>query len=294
MNTSIRRLAKAGSLAAALALPAPAAFAQTPAPQPDAPVELGFDALADRPQEGNGPFVMNAQVVDTAQWPATFRGTFTIAQKAYNCTATLVSDRALLTAAHCVADGGQVVLRRSTGPDPAGTWRGRCERAPGGYPGVISADWALCRMDQPVPATHYERISLQAPSLAVGDSLRVAGFGCTERDKPADGLYRIGRLHVQHLPGGFDGHPHFIVSRPAFAVGDAAICQGDSGGPSFVTLATGRRLIVAVNSHHDTEGKGVSMLSALWTEQGARFVRDWAERHGERLCGEHANAQNCR
>lgn len=292
MNSVIHRLAAACALSSALGLPA---LAQTPAPQPPAPAELGVAAITDTPQDGSGPFVGNGMVVaDTSAWPATFRGTFIIAQKPYNCTATLISSRALLTAAHCVADGGSVVVTRTQGPDPTGTWRGTCERAPGGYPGVLSADWALCRMNQPVPALRYERISLAAPNLAVNAEMRVGGFGCTEHGKAPDGLYRIGRLRVQHLPGGFEGHPHFIVSHPGKAAGDAYICSGDSGGPAFVTLPTGRRLIIAVNSHYDIEGQGVSMLSALWTPAGAGFIRDWAERHGEHLCGVNDNAQNCR
>jgi hypothetical protein len=271
---------------------APAAYGQ-PAPWPPAPTELRLFPVEELRQNTLEPRLGNGTVVNPRDWPASFYADFKVDGKSFSCTATLVGSRSLLTAAHCIADGGRVEIMRASR-----VYEGRCEQPRPGYPEPISADWALCLMAEDVPAYRYETISLSVNTLRRDTQLLLAGFGCQRIGGTSDGKFRTGPAFIEHVPGkvpgGETGYAHWLATYAAVERGDAFICPGDSGGAVFQVPPGFERVIVAVNSHYDTPGRGVSYLSVLGTSAGEAFLRDWASRHGQRLCGVHNDAPNCR
>lgn len=264
------------------------AWAQ-PAPWPPAPTELVFSAIEDIKQGVSDIKLGNGTVVPPTDWPSSFSATYRIGGLAFSCTSTLIGSRALLTAAHCIADGGRVQITKK-GIGYAGT----CEKPHPGYPELVSADWALCLMDNPVPALRYETVSLEAASLRRNSQLTLAGYGCQRIGSGTDGKFRIGPAIIEHSPGSMPENPNWLATYSALTRGDAFICPGDSGGAAFQDQPGLDRRVVAVNSHYDIAGTGVSYLSVLGTSAGIAFLKDWAARHGQRLCGMHEDAQNCR
>ena len=273
-----------------LALVAGGAVAQ-PAPWPEAPAHLNFGAVSDLKQSSLGPRLNNGAVAEPGDWPATlFPG------KA--CTATLIGARALLLAAHCIQDKGTVAFTRG-GTSFAGT----CSRPEGGYPEKPDADYALCEITPAVAIDDgYENVSLSTGRLARDRRLLLTGFGCTTPEGDSDGRFRTGPTFIEHPPGtlvdypsGTGGrYPNYMATYAAVPRGDAFLCKGDSGGGVYLELPGAPRQLVAINSSYDKAGEGVSFLSVLGSTFGARFMKDWANRHGQKLCGIDGDAPNCR
>ena len=271
-----------------IALSALTAYGQ-PAPWPPAPTTLRLLPVEELRQNTLEPRLGNGTVVDPRDWPASFYAEYEVGGQRLACTSTLVGPRSLLTAAHCIADGGRVELQRE-----GRIYEGQCERPHPGYPEPISADWALCLMTEHVPAHRYETISLSVNTLRRGGNLLLAGFGCQRIGGTSDGKFRTGPAFIEHPPGEITGDANFLATFAAVERGDAFICPGDSGGAVFQEPPGFERIVVAVNSHYDTPGRGVSYLSVLGTSAGQAFLRDWASRHGQLLCGVHNDAPNCR
>jgi hypothetical protein len=273
-----------------VALSALAAYAQ-PVQWPPAPTALRLLSVEELRQNALEPRLGNGTVVEPRDWPASFYGVYEVGGQNFSCTSTLVGARSLLTAAHCIAQGGRVEIQRE-----GRVYEGQCERPQPGYPEPISADWALCLMTQDVPAFRYETISLSMNTLRRDKKLLLAGFGCQQIGGTSDGKFRTGPAFIEHAPGEVPGtgQANWLATFAAVERGDAFICRGDSGGAVFQEPPGFERIVVAVNSHYDTPGRGVSYLSVLGTSAGEAFLRDWASRHGQRLCGVHNDATNCR
>jgi len=259
-----------------------------PKPWPPAPMQLHLLAVAALTQDTTGAKLGNGTVVSPSAWTASFYGTFTANGQGFNCTATLVGPRSLLTASHCIADGGQVSFQRGNQ-----TYSGQCEQAKPGYQSPESPDWAMCLMTEDVPATAYETINLDVSVLHKDQKLLLAGFGCQQIGGSSDGKFRTGPGFVEHVLGQVTGDPDWIATYAAIARGDAFICPGDSGGAVFYEEPQFPRAVVAVNSHYDVAGRGVSFLAVLGTPAGRAFLTAWAQRHGQLLCGVQDNAPKC-
>ena len=229
-----------------------------------------------------------ARVADPKDWQASF-----YTQSAGgSCTASIVGDRVLLTAAHCVANGAAVTLRRA-----GVTYRAMCEHAPeyhAGGPYAATADYALCAVDKTLPGVPAERVNTDAQALAVGKEVLLTGFGCTTDQGTGgnDGVYRIGEAKIKSLPSG-DNNDITVAE-------GAGLCFGDSGGPAFLNGAGKARVQISVNSRVEnrsptgTDLGPRSYLSSLTGKQGSAFLRDWSRRNGLRICGLDPQATTCR
>lgn len=199
-----------------------------------------------------------------ADWPASFYSA--LGMPARPCTHSLVAARALLTAAHCVADGGSVSFSYA-GRD----YKGTCKRHPAyaAVPRRPSADYALCLVTPPVEGVRFERVGRDPLPLAVGRSLLLTGFGCTDHAVGgSDGIYRIGDATIQSIPAG--PKDNYIVAK-----GEAVLCFGDSGGPAYL-VEGGVRRIVSVNSQvENAPAPERSFLSSTMTPDATAFFAKW-------------------
>lgn len=249
-----------------------------------------FIAVTDlEPNTDLSPLLRGARPAVPSEWPASFY----TRSGGGRCTSTLVASTVLLTAAHCVPDGGEIRLTRA-----GTTVVGRCDHASGYRGGNATADYALCLLGAPVTQVRYENVNRDPAAVRVGAQLRLTGYGCTAADGSGgnDGTYRIGEAPVIRLPTGADND---IVTR-----GDVALCMGDSGGPAFALAGTGpasRRLaVVSVNSRVENRSPDgidlgrTSYLSSTSTVEALRFLDGWAASKNVRICGLSPAATGCR
>jgi hypothetical protein len=200
------------------------------------------------------------------------------------CTATLIGPQVLITAAHCVDNGGQVFFTLLTGQQH----RGVCQHHPD-YDNNKTADWALCRLEEEADV-EFETLSMDRTIPARGDRILLTGYGCTAQGGGGgnDGTLRYGFAEVIQTPrsGNWD-----IITR-----GSVALCFGDSGGPAFHTYGsedpTGRRVMISVNSRGNI--KDTSYLSkTLQNSVFSGWLKAWAADQLVTVCGV-SRTEGCR
>ena len=159
------------------------------------------------------------------------------------CTATAVARTLLLTAAHCVQPGADYKLvdrepGQSLSEVPLLKDVARIERDPQFdlkrlFAHLATADVALIKLVDPLPARIPPvPIGGETETVAVGDTLTVAGYGVTVRgDGRTGGVVRAASLAVTGQPGSLQ----IRLFDPATKGQSAGLgaCAGDSGAPAF-------------------------------------------------------------
>lgn len=223
--------------------------------------------------------LINGKTADLKDWPASVYATMGSSR----CTATVIGEKVLLIAAHCVGDG-----KSATFSVKGNSYKSLCTHSPH-YRNNTTADWALCIIDNNVQGIPYEVVNQDPEIHKVGQNLQLTGYGCTNPGGGGgnDGTYRIGESNIIDLPSGSNND---IVTRGG---GSAALCFGDSGGPAFLWDAKKeKRLVVSVNSRGDI--KAISNLSSISTSMAKTFFSDWSSRNKVEICGIHTSARGCR
>jgi hypothetical protein len=194
-----------------------------------------------------------------------------------NCTAAIVGERVLFTAAHCVSNGGSKSFTVANTKYTA-----KCTHH-SEYRNNDTADFAVCLTDKKVQGVPFEHVTV-AVGYQKGDSILLSGYGCQKWGGGLDGKYRIGKAPVTRVPVGTD--------YDTVTVGSAALCSGDSGGPAFLVAADGSRKVIGVNSRSNTTT--TSYLSSHGVSTAQNFYKSWAQANGAKICGIHPDAVGCR
>lgn len=177
------------------------------------------------------------------------------------CTGAVVGDNLVLTAAHCVADGGRVAVLLF-GPGRQPIINEVVERRV--HPAYRQADWqarrtavdlAIVRTARPIgQGTRAAALSGTAiPSP--GASIRLVGYGpAAEGDGRSAGTLRAAALTVTGRPSTYQ------VRLTGPGSGALGACTGDSGGPVFASEG-GQAVVAGIVSW--TTGRGAGRCGHL-------------------------------
>lgn len=217
------------------------------------------------------PALIGGTVADPADWPAS--------PWVGNCSSTIIGEKVLLTAAHCVSNGGSKSFTIGST-----RYSGSCTHH-GSYRGNQTADYALCLLTASVSGVQFESIATpEEAACAVGVKYLWTGYGCQRWGGTLDGKFRTGLVGVTKCPSGSN---YDTVTR-----GSVALCSGDSGGGGYVLFQNGDRKVVGVNSRSNTTD--TSYVSSTYLSTFRDWARSWADSKGVQICGVHPGAQNCR
>jgi secreted trypsin-like serine protease len=168
------------------------------------------------------------------------------------CTGTVISQRAVLTAGHCIAEttaqgmqvsdmsvffgttvgsGGQTIKVQDAQYHP--NYYTRSDGAPINDVAVVTL-----AQDAPVPPMKWQRTTLADPS---GQTVTFVGYGVTNAQaQSGNGTRRTVDEVVQNMDD------TFIY----YGGGASGTCQGDSGGPMFLNV-NGEEILIGVTSYGD-------------------------------------------
>lgn len=163
------------------------------------------------------------------------------------CTATLIGEKTLLTAGHCLYTNAQATIVATNDPsvnESAQPKRYRVVQTrvyPGFVPLTLRHDIALAVLDS-APGVAPKRLSSAKLEGLSGNWLRAVGYGTTDPRKASDGIKRTASLILGEVKSSL-----FDLASPK-----AGICFGDSGGPAFFTFGDGHERLVGIHSYDAT------------------------------------------
>jgi V8-like Glu-specific endopeptidase len=193
------------------------------------------------------------------------------------CTATLVAPRVLLTAAHCLPDGGMPLAYFGIAPGDGGPELAitAVRRHPAFDATTLQNDVAMALLDSAAPpgATSWPLPAVPLDDSAVGTTLRLVGFGRTAAGDTSAPRKREGTTTLASL----------TATELDFAPSPSQTCEGDSGGPAFATVG-GVEAIVGVTSSGDASCAAMARDMRV-DAYAATFIAPWIAATAEGAAG---------
>jgi secreted trypsin-like serine protease len=181
-----------------------------------APMVLGSPHVLDGDRDDADPAVVNVRT------------------SVGSCTGTLIAPRYVLTARHCVREGGRVSVswRSRAGDGPRTDARIHLPPESNG----LADDIAVLELAEPSSVTPIAP-NLDGRAIDRLSEIRVVGYGLTGTNRSDSGIRRSGTARA-------------VVSRSFVESvrGTGGTCYGDSGGPALAMI-DGRERVVGVTSH---------------------------------------------
>lgn len=232
-----------------------------------------WEEMVEEAQRAPGPYepsLIGGTVANPADWPAS--------PWVGNCSSTVIGPQVLITASHCVSDGGTKTFTIGTT-----RYSGKCTHHPE-YAKNATADWALCKVDKVVTGIPYEVVAKTSEILCqAGKTFTWTGYGCTKWGGKLDGKFRVGNANAIRCPS---SNNYDTVTK-----GAVAVCSGDSGGGGYLTSSSGRR-VVGTNSRSNTTDTSYVVSTYVNAFQG--WAKSWASSNRVTICGIVGNPANCR
>lgn len=181
------------------------------------------------------------------------------------CTASIVGPRAVMTAAHCVGNGGKRSFKVGSK-----TYLATFTHSP--YY-KYSHDIALGVPDAPIVGVRPINIytgPLQAYRVLV------IGYGCNVKGGAGVGIKRVASAQIMTIS---TTYPYMYIIR-----GQAILCPGDSGGPQEVTVqgTKPKRYQIGINARTNyKEGFATDLTSTL----SKTWIKSWANAKKVDVCG---------
>jgi len=190
-----------------------------------------------------------------------------IAMSGGSCSATIVADRVLITAAHCARGGQRVTFSHNRN-----RYSAICEGHPS-YPRT-DLDVALCLIDKPV--LEVKAASIDFRGVKRQDVITMTGYGCI---KPGggggnDGILRYGDTTVT----GFSTVD--IISR-----GGVAACFGDSGSGVFQKVTDMSAHLYQVGVVSKGNIRDTSYIANLAMPTYKTWMQSYEQRVKQEICG---------
>jgi hypothetical protein len=248
---------------------------------------------------GARPQILNGEPAERTDWPVTLR----FQSGGGYCTSTIIGERVVITAAHCVDNAAKAKVLFNNAWTEVTCFHHQRYKGPSCHTATTTeeiagctADVALCRASQPFKlvsdsgvAIRLESINRDPALLQVNATVMLLGYGCLEPGGPITDTLQIGKATIKSISvPGASSDPMKTMQEYMVAQGGAAVCQGDSGGSAFNQLAAGARKIIGLNSRGN-----ISTLSYL-TSTSDKHILDFLESWGPTpICGVHSNAKGC-
>lgn len=183
------------------------------------------------------------------------------------CSATVIGDRVLITAAHCARGGQRISFSHNKN-----RYTAICE----GHPSYPRQDYdvSLCLIDKPV--VDVKPASLDFTGVRRDEVITMTGYGCTKPGGSGgnDGILRFGNTTITGFTS-FD----FITK------GGVASCFGDSGSGVFRKVADAKGHLYQVGVVSKGNIRDTSYLANLALKAHQDWIKGYETRVKQEICG---------